>query len=142
MPFCDSNFSHSFKYSQIHSNFLNQGYRKKLALAIKCLTYNLRFPALNPGEHHLKPDPGQSAVSGFFYLEQIMAGITLAQAEEQLSTWMAANLAVASGQSYTIGNRSLTRANAAEIREQIVFWDNQIKRLSRGGIRIYGGTPV
>lgn len=71
-----------------------------------------------------------------------MAGITLAQAEEQLSTWMAANLAVASGQSYTIGNRSLTRANAAEIREQIVFWDNQIKRLSRGGIRIYGGTPV
>ena len=72
-----------------------------------------------------------------------MAGITLAQAQEQLDKWMEANLAVASGQSYTIGSRSLTRANAAEIREQIDFWDTRVKRLSRGGgIKIFGGTPV
>lgn len=70
-----------------------------------------------------------------------MAGITLTQAETQLTSWMAADTAVATGQSYTIGGRSLTRANAKEIRENIVFWDKQVKRLTRGGIRIRGGTP-
>lgn len=71
-----------------------------------------------------------------------MAGITLAQAEAQLSSWLAASTAVASNQSYTINNRSLTRANATEIREQINFWNNMVQRLDRGGIRVRGGTPV
>lgn len=71
-----------------------------------------------------------------------MAGITLAQAETQLASWLAADTAVATGQSYSIGGRSLTRANAKEIRDNIVFWDKQVKRLTRGGIRIRGGTPT
>lgn len=71
-----------------------------------------------------------------------MAGITLVQAESQLTLWLAADQKVASGQSYTIGNRSLTRANAREIRENIVFWDKQVKRLTRGGISVIGATPV
>lgn len=72
-----------------------------------------------------------------------MAGITLSQAQEQLDAWLAANLAVSQGQSYTINSRSLTRANAGKIRDQVVFWDGHVKRLSRsGGIRIIGGTPV
>lgn len=70
-----------------------------------------------------------------------MAGITLAQAESQLVVWLEASTAVASGQSYSIAGRSLTRANAGEIRETIEFWDRQVKRLSRGGIRIRGATP-
>lgn len=70
-----------------------------------------------------------------------MAGITLSQAESQLTTWLAADTAVASGQAYSIAGRSLSRANAKEIRENIEFWDRQVKRLSRGGIRVRGATP-
>lgn len=70
-----------------------------------------------------------------------MAGITLAQAESQLATWIAADTAVASGQAYSIAGRSLNRANAREIRENIEFWDRQCKRLTRGGLRMRGATP-
>lgn len=73
-----------------------------------------------------------------------MAGITLAQAEAQLAVWIAASTAVTSGQSYTIGTRSLDRVDAAEIREQIQFWDAKVKELARGssGMRVRGGTPT
>lgn len=74
---------------------------------------------------------------GFF-----MAGITLAQAETQLAAWLAADTAVAEGQSYTISGRSLTRANAKEIRDNIVFWDKRVKRLTNIGINVRGITPV
>jgi Flp pilus assembly protein TadG len=71
-----------------------------------------------------------------------MSGLTVTQAQQQLDTWLKANLAVAQGQSYTIatenGSRTLTRANAQEILKQITFWDTQLKRLSRGGIRVRG----
>lgn len=70
-----------------------------------------------------------------------MAGITLTQAEAHLTEWLNADIAVASGQSYSIAGRVLTRANAAEIRENITFWDNHVKRLTRGGIRVRGATP-
>lgn len=59
-----------------------------------------------------------------------MAGITLAQAEEQLSLWIAASTAVAGNQSYTIKDRSLTRADASEIRKQIDYWNNWVGRLT------------
>lgn len=59
-----------------------------------------------------------------------MAGITLAQAEAQLAIWLAADAAVASGQSYSISGRSLTRANAKEITDKIVYWENKAKALS------------
>jgi len=71
-----------------------------------------------------------------------MAGITLAQAEAQLELWLNASTAVASGQSYSIGNRSLSRADAKEIRENIMFWDALVRRLDGGGIRVKGGTPT
>lgn len=70
-----------------------------------------------------------------------MAGITLAQAEAQLAIWLAADAAVASGQSYTIGNRSLTRANASEISKKIEYWDKKVRQLSRGGLRFYNVVP-
>lgn len=77
-----------------------------------------------------------------------MAGITLEQAQAKLDTWMAAEDAVASGQEYSIasntGSRSLKRADLAEVREQVKFWNGQVKELSRGssGMRIRGGTPT
>lgn len=72
-----------------------------------------------------------------------MAGITLAQAEAQLAAWLDAGIKTAAGQSVTIGTKQVTRANAAEITNQINFWDGQVKRLSRGGgISVRGVTPV
>ena len=60
-----------------------------------------------------------------------MAGITQAQAETNLTAWLAASEAVALNQSYTIGDRTLTRANAQHIMTMIKFWDGQVQRLSR-----------
>lgn len=71
-----------------------------------------------------------------------MTGITQAQAQAHLDEWLAADLAVSKGQAYSIGGRTLSRADAATIRENIEFWDRQVKRLSRGGIKVFGGTPV
>ena len=71
--------------------------------------------------------------------------ITLAQSEAKLAEWMAADTAVASGQAYTIGGRSLSRANAKEIRENIDYWEAKTQKLSAGGrtggIQIKGVTP-
>lgn len=63
-----------------------------------------------------------------------------ATAQAHLDQWLAADLAVAGNQSYTIGDRQLTRANAAEIRSNIDYWSAQLSRANkraagRGGIR-------
>ncbi len=70
-----------------------------------------------------------------------MAGITLAQAETALANWLAADASVAKNQSYTISGRTLTRADAKTIRENIEYWDRAVKRLSRGGLRVRGVIP-
>ena len=62
-----------------------------------------------------------------------MAGITSSQAQIQLDLWIAADTTVANGQSYSIGNRSLTRADAEEITSKIKFWSGLVTKLSRGG---------
>lgn len=60
-----------------------------------------------------------------------MAGITLAQAEAKLTAWLAAEDTVANrGQSYSIGGRSLSRADLSEIRESIDYWDRKVKELT------------
>ncbi len=75
-----------------------------------------------------------------------MAGITLAQAQAKLNLWLDADAAVAGNQSYEIAGRSLTRANAAEIRKNIEFWDAKCKELdptgSRPALTIFAGVPV
>lgn len=78
----------------------------------------------------------------FFILGVKLSSITLEQAEIQLAAWLAADSAVAQGQSYAIAGRTLTRADARAIRENIEFWDNKVKRLSGGGISTKGVTPV
>lgn len=46
--------------------------------------------------------------------------------KQKLNTWMAAEDAVATGQSYTIGTRNLTRASLKQIREQIDYWAKRL----------------
>lgn len=61
-----------------------------------------------------------------------MAGITLAQAETALSSWLAADAALSSGgQSIRHeSGRMLTQADAAEVRNNIDFWNKQCQQLS------------
>lgn len=59
-----------------------------------------------------------------------MAGITQAQAQAQLDAWLAASIATAGNQSYQIADRKLTRADAAEIRRSIEYWQQQVSLLS------------
>jgi len=60
-----------------------------------------------------------------------MAGTTLAQAEAQLSLWLAADAAVSASQSYSIAGRSLSRADAGEITRKINYWESKVQLLSR-----------
>lgn len=67
-------------------------------------------------------------------------------AEKHLEAWLEAELAVTSSQSYTIGSRSLTRANLSEIRKMIEYWTREVDRLenlmsSGGRNRMYQGVP-
>lgn len=52
--------------------------------------------------------------------------------------WLEAETAIATGQSYTIDNRRLDRANLAQVREQIKFWQKELAKaesLSKGRSR-------
>jgi hypothetical protein len=72
-----------------------------------------------------------------------MAGITLQQAETQLAAYLAAESAVLAGQAYSIGGRSVTRANLAEIRSGIDSWNARVVQLSnRAEGRSRGRTVV
>ena len=46
--------------------------------------------------------------------------------QRKLETWLAAEEAVATGQSYQIGNRMLTRADLKQIREQMEYWAGKL----------------
>lgn len=73
-------------------------------------------------------------------------GISLEIAKKHLDAWLTAELEVTTHQSYTIGSRSLTKANLSEIRKQIEFWQDQVARLEniekRGGRnRVFRAVP-
>lgn len=64
-----------------------------------------------------------------------MAGITLAQAQAQLDAWLAASLKIAQSQSYTIQTadgavRTLSRANAQYVTQQIDYWRTKVEALT------------
>lgn len=59
-----------------------------------------------------------------------MAGITLDQAQAQLTLYLNAEAAVLTGQRYEIAGRMLQRANLAEIQAGITTWDARVKQLS------------
>jgi hypothetical protein len=70
--------------------------------------------------------------------------MTLVEAQAKLVLWEAAEDAVATGQSYTIGSRSLTRASLAEIRKQLVYYRGLVTSIQAGrgaGVRVMRIVP-
>lgn len=59
-------------------------------------------------------------------------GLTLAEATELRTAWKAALLAISTGQSYTIGSRSLTRADLAEAERLFNKYDQLVDALTAG----------
>lgn len=74
-----------------------------------------------------------------------MTGLTLAEAQAQLDDWLAASRAVAAGQAFTIstatGSRTLTRADAKEVREMIDYWSAKVADLTPGRRRVARVRP-
>ena len=60
-----------------------------------------------------------------------MGAISLKTAKEHLNAWLNAEMAVTTGQSYTIGDRQLTRASLAEIRKSIEYWSAKVNVIER-----------
>ena len=56
--------------------------------------------------------------------------ITLVSAQAQLDAWLAAELAAATGQSYSIGGRTLSRVDIGEIRSQVGRWSKIVDNLT------------
>jgi hypothetical protein len=74
-----------------------------------------------------------------------MPAITLATAQARLDAYLAAELAVLSGQAYQIGNRSFKRADLKLIQDGITEMNARVIRLTAmpsGGIRLRGATPA
>lgn len=61
--------------------------------------------------------------------------ITLAQAQTALENWRQADIAVSSGQEYSLAGRSFTRVDAEQIRENINYWS----RIEASLLRIDNG---
>jgi hypothetical protein len=59
-----------------------------------------------------------------------MAGLTLAQAEARLTAWMEADASLQTEQEVRFGDRMLKRADAAEVRNNIDFWQKKCQELS------------
>lgn len=68
------------------------------------------------------------------------------RALKHYNAWLDAELAVATSQSYTIGSRSLTRADLGEIRKQLDYWRRELDKIenlekNKGRNRTYRAVP-
>lgn len=75
-----------------------------------------------------------------------MAVFTKELCQNKLNTWLAAEEAVATGQSYQMGSRILTRANLKEVREEMEYWAARLAEAEAaekhgGRNRIYQFVP-
>lgn len=66
--------------------------------------------------------------------------------KEKMDTWMAAEEAIATGQSYQMGTRMLTRASLTAVRNEIEYWAGKLAEAEaaeqRGGRnRIFQFVP-
>lgn len=64
-----------------------------------------------------------------------MSIITKEVAEEHLKIWLEAEKAIATGQSYQIGGRQLTRASLYNVKEQIKYWEDKLRAIERSASR-------
>jgi len=62
-----------------------------------------------------------------------MADAKLEAAKDRLSKYVEAEDKILNGQSYTISGRSLTRADLAEVRKGILYWQGLVDRLTLTG---------
>ena len=75
-----------------------------------------------------------------------MAVFTRKLCKEKLDTWLAAEESIATGQSYQIGTRMLTRAHLKEVREEMVYWAGKLAEIDAeektgGRNRLYHFVP-
>ena len=75
-----------------------------------------------------------------------MAVFTKELCQKKMNTWLAAEEAVATGQSYQIGTRTLTRADLKQIREELEYWGKKLaeaeaEEKSGGRNRMYRFLP-
>jgi uncharacterized small protein (DUF1192 family) len=68
--------------------------------------------------------------------------MTLTEANQHLQAWLAADLALAEGQELRIGSRTLTRSNAAEVKERVAYWQREVNRLSGQSRRFRRVVPI
>ena len=66
--------------------------------------------------------------------------------KEKLNTWLAAEEAIATGQSYQMGTHMLTRANLTAVRNEIEYWAGKLaeaesEEQNGGYIRAYHFVP-
>ncbi len=71
-----------------------------------------------------------------------MAGRTLADAQADYTAVHAAYLKALEAEAVGLDQKSIRRPRSQELYEQMKQLDAEIKRLSRGGMRIRGGTPI
>jgi hypothetical protein len=70
-------------------------------------------------------------------------GISYETAKAKLQMWLDCEDAIATGQSYTIGSRSLTRANLKDVHDAIAYWSSIVTKCEcgRNGPRIQRAIP-
>lgn len=71
--------------------------------------------------------------------------------QQKLETWLTAEEMIATGQSYQIGTRTLTRANLKEVREEMEYWgarlaeaeieEQRAEERQKGRNRLYQFVP-
>lgn len=54
---------------------------------------------------------------------------------KRLEMWLEAEAGLATGQSYKIGTREVTRVDLAEVRRMITYWQNELEKAKNGGKR-------
>lgn len=62
--------------------------------------------------------------------------------QERLTRYIAAETKILSGQAYSIGNRSLTRADLKEVRAEIIYLYSEIAKLQGGSIKLQRVVPI
>lgn len=75
-----------------------------------------------------------------------MAIYTKEFCRRKLRIWLEAEEAIATGQSYQIEDRRLTRADLYDVRKQIEFWEGKLAAVESeerygGRIRVYRAVP-
>lgn len=60
-----------------------------------------------------------------------MPTLNLGTVRANLEAWIAADLALASGQSFSMNGRTLTRSDAGQVKERINYWSRLEARLEQ-----------